>query len=185
MTVCGRQSAKQPVFWSHIYIYIYIYIHMDGTKHLTLLRIRAQGKNFKVRELITSKKILKSKEWRQAISSFWHVVLILHSRWRYTLLHVGKRVQYLFKPKFVLFHSKMNCAGPDEAVLNTSKALWFYTSSNMAVSGNSAVDLLVILFFNQGTFSAKIASFGPSTSWVGRNGSQLLVVYSVLGKIFG
>ena len=35
----------------------------------------------------------------------------------------------------------------------------------MAVSENSAMDFLVIAFFSkQGTFSAKIASFEPSTS---------------------
>ena len=56
----------------------------------------------------------------------------------------------------------------------------------MAVSENSAMDFLVIAFFSkQGTFSAKIASFEPSTSWESKNGSQLLFVYCVLGKIFG
>ena len=37
----------------------------------------------------------------------------------------------------------------------------------MAVSGISIVDLLVIVFFSkQRTFSAKIASCRPSTSWI-------------------
>ena len=51
--------------------------------------------------------------------------------------------------------------------LNTGKALQFYTTSNMAVSGNSAVDLLVhvIAFFSKrGTFFTKIALSGRSTS---------------------
>ena len=49
--------------------------------------------------------------------------------------------------------------------LDMGKALQFYTSSNMAISGNSAVDLLVITFFyKQETLSAKIAYSGPSTS---------------------
>ena len=45
-----RKDTKQMFFLVththiHIHIYIYIYIHMDGTKRLTLLRIRALGKN--------------------------------------------------------------------------------------------------------------------------------------------
>ena len=71
--------------------------------------------------------------------------------------------------------------------LSTGKAFQFYTSSNMAISGKSTVDLLVIAFFSKcGTFFAKIASCRPSTSWKGKNGSQLLhVVYCILGEIFG
>ena len=38
-----RQGTKQTFFWSHIHTYIHINIHTDGTKRLTLLRIRAQG----------------------------------------------------------------------------------------------------------------------------------------------
>ena len=55
----------------------------------------------------------------------------------------------------------------------------------MAISENSAVDLLLIAFFSKrGTFSTTIALSRPSTSWEGKNGSKLLVVYHVLGEIF-
>ena len=36
------QSTKQTVI-GHTYTYIHINMHTDGTKHLALLRIRAQG----------------------------------------------------------------------------------------------------------------------------------------------
>ena len=50
---------------------------------------------------------------------------------------------------------------------------------------NSTVDLLVIAFFSKrGTYFTKITSCGPSTSWEGKNGSQLLVVYFIQGEIF-
>ena len=49
--------------------------------------------------------------------------------------------------------------------LSTGKVLQFYISSNMAVSGNLAVDLLVIAFsLEHETFSAKIVSCKPSNS---------------------
>ena len=46
-----RQGTKQTFIWSHTHIHTYKYIHVhinihtDGTKRLTLLRIRAQGNN--------------------------------------------------------------------------------------------------------------------------------------------
>ena len=50
----------------------------------------------------------------------------------------------------------MNCTGPAEAVFEYRKALRYYTSSNMTISGNSTVDLLVIVFSpNEGHFPLK------------------------------
>ena len=43
-----QQGTKQTFFWvthTHTYIHININIHTDGTKHLTLLHICAQGNN--------------------------------------------------------------------------------------------------------------------------------------------
>ena len=52
--VYGRQGTKQP-FFGHIHnIYLHIIIiHTDGTKHLTLLRIRTQGNNTCSRQSVT------------------------------------------------------------------------------------------------------------------------------------
>ena len=88
---------------------------------------------------------------------------------------------YVFEPKFALLYSKINCT---KLFLNTGKALQFYTSSNMIISGSSIVDLLVIAFFfyKWETLSVKIASSRPSTSWEGKNGSQFLAVYCVLRR---
>ena len=67
----------------------------------------------------------------------------------------------LFEPKFALFYSKMNCAGPVEAVFEyvMDKALQFYTTELKHVSQwprNSTVDLLVIAFSpNMGLFLLK------------------------------
>ena len=72
---------------------------------------------------------------------------------------------YLFEPKFQLLYSNRNCTVSDEAVSNMGKALQFYTSSSMVISGNSAVGLLVIAFFyKRDTLSAKITLSRPSTS---------------------
>ena len=53
---------------------------------------------------------------------------------------------YLFEPKFALLRLKINCTGHDEDIV---KVLRFYTSSNMAISEYSAVDLLVVAFFSK------------------------------------
>ena len=87
----------------------------------------------------------------------------------------GKICTFPFKNK--LRRSCQRC------FFSTGKALQLCTRSNVAVSGNSTVDLLVTAFFSKRTFFTKISSCGPSTRWEGKNHCQLLVVYCILGEI--
>ena len=64
---------------------------------------------------------------------------------QFTILLTASVYTYL-SPNFHLLFQKQIVQVLPKLFLSTCKALRFYTSSNMAVSGNLTVDLLVITF---------------------------------------
>ena len=95
-----------------------------------------------------------------------------------------EEIRYLFEPKFALFYSK-KCTSLDEAIFEYRKVLWFYTSSNMAINEYCSVLFCNSFFLHSRVIFGNIALSEPSTIWVGKSGSQLLLAYCVLNEIFG
>ena len=75
----------------------------------------------------------------------------IHNLLQFTILLTKNT--HLFEPKFALFYSKTNCAGPVKVVFEYRRSVASYTSSNMAVSRKLNSGFACNSFFTKrGTF---------------------------------